>query len=702
MVDLYSPCPCGSGKKFKWCCQPIYAGINHAWELEANGQHEVAQRTMDEVTQAHAGNPEAWGQKAKLLYHHGRMEDAEAALQKAFEINPNYPYGLLLQSAFRLHEGETAGALLLARRATEAYDPEARSYLAEAYFIIFECELKMNRPVAARAALRLVTHNAPADEEARQAFDNLFGPNSRLPEAARREYTFRSPPPGVAGKSRAAWDRALGSVASPRLGDLGRLFEPLTKETPDVAAAWFNLGLSRAWVGDNRGALEALDRYLDLETDEGQAVTAATLMELLHCGAGQEDEADYCEHAFTLQLRNPEPLGALLQEWGQAGRLLPLQTQQEGTFFALVLELTTATLITVGSPAADAGRMAGYLAIVGPIVSFTSPRKEPFDRVRDEFRQRLALALGELQERKAPIQFQDVVAEALLFPLSRRDDNAERVLKHVQNYYEEVWLHQPRRSLSGNTPVDAAAHPKLRKKLAGVIQFIQDCAHGGMVGGYDFDRLRRKLGLGGAATPAAPPAAGAPAAAVSLDISAMGTAELAGLNVESLTFEQLEQAYQAAQKLDAEELAAHFAHALVSRPPQAGRPDRFPWYSYLTQRALKEGNTDAALDLVNEGEKIDCEQNEGRRRDDYELRRGQVHVKRGEPDAAEDVFRRLIERVPGNLRYRGAAAEAMLSLKQGARALRFAEEGLNAARQANDRDSEQYLQELASAARKQM
>jgi hypothetical protein len=79
-----------------------------------------------------------------------------------------------------------------------------------------------------------------------------------------------------------------------------------------------------------------------------------------------------------------------------------------------------------------------------------------------------------------------------------------------------------------------------------------------------------------------------------------------------------------------------------------------------------------------------------------------VHVKRGEADAAHDVFRRLIERSPANLRYRGSAAEAMLSLKQGARALEFAEAGLAAARKQNDRDSEQYLQELAAAAKKQM
>ena len=182
----------------------------------------------------------------------------------------------------------------------------------------------------------------------------------------------------------------------------------------------------------------------------------------------------------------------------------------------------------------------------------------------------------------------------------------------------------------------------------------------------------------------------------------MGAAELAALQAESLTDEQLEQAFQAAQKLDAADLAARFVRTLTARPPRPEPTDRFPWYAYLMQHALKNGQLDAALDFVNEGERVDCDQNEGRRRNDYELRRGQVHVKRGEADAAADVFQRLIERAPDDLKYRGSAAEAMLTLKQGARALRFAEEGLAIARQRNDRDSEQYLQELAGAARKQM
>src|SRR5690349_17014247 len=197
MLDPYSPCPCGSGKKFKWCCQPIYVDINRALEQDANGQHEAALRILDQLTQAHEGNPEVWGQKAKLLYAHGKAEEAEAALEKAFRLNPNYPFGLLLRASLRYAEGEVPGALLLARRAVDAYDPEAHSYVAEAYSIVFSCEMRLNRPVAARAALQLIVRYAPAEEDARKHFDALFGPHGRLPTSARQGYTFLAPPASV-------------------------------------------------------------------------------------------------------------------------------------------------------------------------------------------------------------------------------------------------------------------------------------------------------------------------------------------------------------------------------------------------------------------------------------------------------------------------------------------------------------------------
>jgi predicted Zn-dependent protease len=265
---------------------------------------------------------------------------------------------------------------------------------------------------------------------------------------------------------------------------------------------------------------------------------------------------------------------------------------------------------------------------------------------------------------------------------------------HLEKFFEETWIHRPLKSLSQVAPLDAAGSPNLRKKLRGVVQFLEECAALTKFP-YDFDRLRRKLNLlEGAAAPALPTEA-------SLDIGAMSTPELAGLAVDSLTEVQLDQAFVAALKLDARELAGKFAQALVTRPPRADKPDRYPLFNHLVNLALAQGDSTAALNHLNDGEKDDCEHNDGKRRNDYELRRGQILAKAGDVGQARDVFDRLIARVPAELKVRGAAAEAMLSAKQAGNALAYAEGGLAEARKQNHRDSEGYFMELAGAARKQ-
>ena len=104
---------------------------------------------------------------------------------------------------------------------------------------------------------------------------------------------------------------------------------------------------------------------------------------------------------------------------------------------------------------------------------------------------------------------------------------------------------------------------------------------------------------------------------------------------------------------------------------------------------------------MDQGERTDQEQNQGRRANDYQWRRAQVLTKRGDTEQTESAFDKLIQHDPTNLRYRSDAAEAMLSLKQAKRALHFAEQGLAAARAQNNRDQEQYFLELVSAAKKQ-
>jgi tetratricopeptide (TPR) repeat protein len=692
--DIYGPCPCGSGKKFKWCCQPIHQTVEKAFHQDEQGQHDAAIAMMEQLTNEHPGNPEAWGRKAQLLYQNNRVEDAENAIDKALEINPKYAFGLLLRGMFRQYEGELPGGLLLFRKAAELYDPDARDMLAQVYLLIGDAELKLHKPVAARAAFTIAQRYRP-NEELRRNLETLLGTQSRMPSAATSDYKFLSPSSSATPQRRALWDRAISDAASGRLAGSARAFAELAESNPDDAPAWYNLGLARAWLGENSGAVEGLDRYVSLEADEQKAAAAWALAEVLRYGQGMEEQADVVEHNAIFVVRDPRPFMAALQDWEKEGRLAGVHSSEEQqTLSGIVLD--QAGLITAG--AGRPAKLGAYFALAGNVFRLWNTNLEAVERTRRDMQQRMGTGLGDAASARSPAAFGDVFADGLLFPpSSASEEEARRIVREgVDRFLEETWIRKPLRSLGGVAPIDAAGHKVLRKKLLGLLQFLEQCAPEAQ-DSYDFKRLHRKLGL----ADGAPSAAVAEASKATADIEAMGAGELAALNPDALVDDELDRACRAAQKLDAHDLAARFAQALVGRPARPEHPDRFPLYSYLVQRAMSDGNSELALQYVDEGEKFDCEHNEGRRRNDFELRRGQVLSKRGEAESARDVFVRLIERVPSDLRFRGAAAEAMLTAKQGAFALQFADQGLKKAREMNDRDSEQYFLELAGAARKQ-
>jgi tetratricopeptide (TPR) repeat protein len=688
-IDVYAPCPCGSGKKFRWCCQPIHAQINKAFQQDEEGQHETALRLMDELTREHAGNPEAWGRKAQLLFENGRYDDAEKALDKALELNPNYPFGYYLRGSFRRAEGELPGALLLFRQAAERYDPEARDALGQLYALIGDTELKLNNPVAARRALQLAVRVEPKYQ---QPLDQVFGPEAPLPAPAKRAYAYREAPAGAAAERKAAWEQAQKAAAAGKLAEAARIFAELTAADEQDAAAWYNLGLSRAWTGENGSALDALDRYVALEKDESKAMEAWELGEVLRSGHGMEDRADYVEHAATFPIRDPQRMVQVLEELSRTGvLLLSVLNEQEGVLSGMFLEQQP-TLAVSPAGVRDARLQAHVLvSLAQGFLRVWSLTPEDLHAATAELRQRAGPALGEPHERRAPAPFAAAFDRGVVVPVGLTDaaEVQRRMARSQEQYLEDRWPHQPLRSLSGVPPIDAAGHPTLRVKLVAVVQYLQDCAPLTDLK-YDFDRLRRKLGL----------LESKPAAKAGLDITSLGAVELAALDPESLEEQPLEDAYHAALRLDARELAGRFGRALLARPPSPQHADRYPIVNQLVQQALADSDYTAALDLLNAGEKEDCEHNEGRRRNDYELRRGQIQARGGDLEAAQGTFERLLERAPTELKYAGTAAEAMLSARQGLRALGFAQLGLTRARQQNNRDSEQYFLELVDAAKR--
>jgi tetratricopeptide (TPR) repeat protein len=691
----YSPCPCGSGKQFKWCCQPIHRQIARAYQAEEEGQHDTALQLMDDIVRQNPRNPEAHGRKAELLLQNEKPEEAEQALERAFEINPNYAFGHFLKARFRLYEGEIAGALILLRKAADLYSPEAHEILAMIEVEIFDCEMKLNHPIAAHAAAELALKHNPSDENLRKGVTDVFGPDNRnLPRVAWQRYEYKPLADTASAERKASWQQALAAAGTGKLAHAEQAFARLVSDDENDAAAWYNLGLTRAWLGRNADALEPLDRYVGLEPSESAAAQAWALAEVLRVGQGMEDLADYIEHSHNAPLRDPQAFMNGLNALGRAQLLAGVQvSEDQGMLTGVVLDPPPPAL-TPELEARQSPHVGAYLVVLQNLVRMWNTNKETLDRAFANLQKHTGAALGQSAPLRGPAKFHDILSEALIFPRNAMTEPevARRLEEGVEQFFEGVWLHRPLKALGGIPPIDAASHPGYRKKLLGVVAFLESCAALPKYP-YDFDRLRRKLGL----LEAPPAAAEAPKA----DIGAMSAAELSALTPESLDDAQIEEAFRAALKLDARDLAGQFARAGVAGPPRSERTDRYPLFNHLIQLALARGDAAGALDEVNAGEADDCKHNEGRRRNDYELRRGQLHARRGEHDQAQDVFDRLIDRVPSELKYRASAAEAMLSARQGNRALRYAEAGLAEARKQQNRDSEGHLMELAEAARRQ-
>jgi tetratricopeptide (TPR) repeat protein len=320
------------------------------------------------------------------------------------------------------------------------------------------------------------------------------------------------------------------------------------------------------------------------------------------------------------------------------------------------------------------------------------------DRVVEEFRGQLAVGVSEPQYQTGTAQFGDIVAEAMVFP-TRPNADAEQVNQKMRDrareFFEETWIRRPLKSLGAVSPHDAVSDPLKRKRLLGTIRFMEECLGGAAPRAdatavkslYDFDRLRRKLGL----------AARSAAAGGDVDIDTLNVSALAALQPDALTDDRLSQAFQAALRLDASDLAAVFARHASAR---ASIADRYPYFNHLIRAARELGEHDKLMELLVAGEQADAATNDSRRKDQYTLTRGQALARTGDSEGAYAVFKDAIDRSPNSLSLYAPATEAMLGRKQGSRALEFAELGLKQARAQNNRDAEQQFLELVAAAKK--
>lgn len=169
------PCPCGSGKKFKQCCQSRQVGapivlpaaelarlLQAAWINRQHGRLAQAETLCHQVLQRAPSHPGALQQLGALALLDGNIETATGFLERALKAAPQNPE-TLSNLGFAYHEQGRLEAAAECYRKTLVLKPDH----ADAHYNLHALLVDAGDIAGAIAHLKQVVAIQPADMDAR-------------------------------------------------------------------------------------------------------------------------------------------------------------------------------------------------------------------------------------------------------------------------------------------------------------------------------------------------------------------------------------------------------------------------------------------------------------------------------------------------------------------------------------------------------
>lgn len=280
-VDVYQPCPCGSGKKVKFCCAAIVEDMLDVFDLMSDGKFVAARNIIDtprKRAEAIGGQPLAWvlSVQGSVELSLGNFDGAAPLAEAAIAANPEYPDAHLLQTIVLLGRDDFDGA-------RKAFDTAFR-HVKQVPAMAMEALLRMagrfaerRSFLAMRACLSAMYNcSGKSEEPLRQLRE--FDANPRIPYPLRGHIHLRPVPQD------APWGATAREGVDLHLRmafySAAEKFKEVVEKVHD-SAMFFNLGLSLGKIGNDRQAALALRRSALLDDDYERAVETEALAQLL-------------------------------------------------------------------------------------------------------------------------------------------------------------------------------------------------------------------------------------------------------------------------------------------------------------------------------------------------------------------------------------------------------------------------------------
>jgi len=596
-IDAYSPCPCGTGKKIKFCCPDLLGDLQKIDRMIESQQYLNCLQHIDQLQQQHPDRACLMAIKGTLLRAAGRMEDAASNAAAFVERHPD-SLSALAESAIvdAVVQRKPVDALGRLQRAMATSDGTITPQVYEAMGVVAVALLNQGEVPAAGALLELQTAIAP----------DAPGPVEMLVELNRSPnipLLMKEDPPSAPVPDDAPWksklEEALAPTATGNWQSAAERLALLAEELPDVPAVWGNLALIRGWLADTPGYIEALRKYAGLDVPAEDAAEASALA-MMASDDPLGDRFDVLR--LEWQVHNVEELQAELTLAAEALQLpfeppAAEQGDEPPPKAAYLLIDRPVPKTANGVKLDDVPRFLGQIMLYGRQTD-REARLEVLGVTASNLEQTQALLARMTADKLGPDFKQQLddrlsASQDLLLSKMRPPDDIspeqldELVAEHRRDALLNRWPELKLGILDGKTPRQAAEQGGYRVELSAAVIVLESWSERAR-GGFDFNELRKKLGLS-VLEPIDPK---------QNPVNAVPLVRLGRVMVEELSDEDLLWGYRRAAAFGAGGAVQKFARAVIQRPALSGREEQLRAYRDL---AHAEEDSDKALDYLNRG-----------------------------------------------------------------------------------------------------
>ena len=293
-VDPYAPCPCGSGKKLKFCCPDLVSELEKVHRKLEGEQPRAALADLEQALEKSPGRPCLLDLKATIELSLGEFDAARATIDEFLRAAPQEPTAhahaaMLAASDAQDSDDDEASnardAVDHLQTALERIDDSIPARVLQAIGAVGQALLAAGDFVAARAHLWLYQGvSGPDDTRATELLMRLNQVGG-LPLLLRDSLYLREAPAGHACESRHDHSQMLASRGQWRRAS--QTLEELCGEFPDLAMLHYNAAIVAGWLGDVERFCSGLREFANHTvggTDAAlsdDAVEAAAIADLL-------------------------------------------------------------------------------------------------------------------------------------------------------------------------------------------------------------------------------------------------------------------------------------------------------------------------------------------------------------------------------------------------------------------------------------